>query len=464
MQFSAMTGPGVAALLVGWTALSGLSICWAADGHTVDERLLVGPADFAPVLAPEPGQPRLHIGAFKLDRTPVTNEQFLKFVQSHPAWRRDRVPSLFADSGYLSHWAAPEELGSGVLRQQPVTRVSWYAARAYCQAAGGRLPGWYEWELAAAADEESIDARSNSSWRARILDWYAQPGGRPLPEVGSSAANVYGIQDLHGLIWEWVEDFSSLMVSGDSRTQGDPDRLAYCGAGALGAQDRENYPILMRIAFLSALEARSTGRILGFRCAEAQTTPRSSDIQQPVQQARTVALIPGDSLYQLQMSLQTAEGMAIELASLRGRPLLVTLFYAHCSSVCPLLTAQLQSMERQLSPQARSNLTVLMVSLDSARDTPAILSSFKQEHRIDDPRWVVARASAADVRVLAAALGVRYRELPDQSFNHSAVIALADRDGVIRARVAGVQAVDKQILQTLRAIATSGGANPPADE
>jgi formylglycine-generating enzyme required for sulfatase activity len=177
------------------------------------------------------------------------------------------VASLIADRGYLSQWSAADALGPAAQPDQPVTRVSWYAARAYCSAAGGRLPDWYEWELAAAADETTVDARANPIWRARILDWYAQPGGQSLPRVGASVPNVYGAQDLHGLIWEWVEDFSALMVSGDSRTQGDPDKLAYCGAGALSAQDRDNYPILMRIAFLSALEARSTGHLLGFRCA-----------------------------------------------------------------------------------------------------------------------------------------------------------------------------------------------------
>jgi len=230
-------------------------------------RALVGAADFAPVLAPAPGKDRVHVASFLLDRVPVTNGQFLEFVRSHPQWRRDRVASLFADREYLSHWAAPDQVGEPALRVQPVTRVSWFAARAYCSASGGRLPSWYEWELAAAADEKLVDARSNASWRERILDWYARPAGEPLPAVGAGIANVYGVYDLHGLVWEWVEDFGSLMVSGDSRIQGDPDKLAFCGAGALSAQDRENYPILMRIAYLSALQARSTGHILGFRCA-----------------------------------------------------------------------------------------------------------------------------------------------------------------------------------------------------
>jgi len=228
----------------------------------------VAPADFAPVLAPAPGKQTVHVGAFRLDKTPVTNAQFLEFVRTHPQWRRDRVPTLFADREYLSHWSAPDALGEGTLARQPVTRVSWFAARAYCAAAGARLPDWYEWELAAAADENHRDARSSQAWRERILDWYARPASEPLPAVGSGSPNIYRIQDLHALVWEWVEDFGSLMVSGDSRTQGDPDKLAYCGAGALSAQDRENYPILMRIAYLSALEARSTGHVLGFRCAQ----------------------------------------------------------------------------------------------------------------------------------------------------------------------------------------------------
>ena len=243
----------------------------AGDFACADERAKVGPADFTPVLAPSPGQQRVHIAALHLDRRPVTNQQFLGFVGSHPQWRRDRVAALFADRDYLSHWAAPDRLGDDVLPQQPVTRISWYAARAYCAAAGGRLPDWYEWELAAAADEKVADARASTAWRTSILDWYSRPATAPLARVGMGPPNVYGLQDMHGLIWEWVEDFGTLMVSGDSRAQGDPDKLAYCGAGALSAQDREDYPILMRIAFLSSLEARSTARSLGFRCAAEES-------------------------------------------------------------------------------------------------------------------------------------------------------------------------------------------------
>ncbi|MFI4889352.1 MAG: formylglycine-generating enzyme family protein [Steroidobacterales bacterium] len=243
-----------------------LLVCMAG-ACPAGQRLPVGPGDFSSVLpSGAPDQP-VHVARFNLDRRPVTNAEFLAFVIGHPQWRRDRIATLFAEDDYLSHWAGADRLGESAQADQPVTRVSWFAARAYCAAAGARLPGWHEWEFAAAADERQADARRDPAWQARILDWYAQPASHALARVGLRPANFYGIQDLHGLVWEWVEDFNALTVSGDSRDQGDPDKLKFCGAGALSLQDKEGYAILMRIAFLSALEARSTARSLGFRCA-----------------------------------------------------------------------------------------------------------------------------------------------------------------------------------------------------
>jgi formylglycine-generating enzyme required for sulfatase activity len=56
-------------------------------------------------------------------------------------------------------------------------------------------------------------------------------------------------------------------VSSDSRNQGDPDKLKFCGAGALSVSDRDDYAVLMRLAMLSSLEADYTTANLGFRCA-----------------------------------------------------------------------------------------------------------------------------------------------------------------------------------------------------
>lgn len=209
---------------------------------------------------------RATVADFRIARTPVTNADFLAFVKRRPEWQRGRAPRLFADDRYLRHWAGPETLGAAE-PLQPVVHVSWFAADAYCAVQGARLPTWHEWEYVAAADERFTDARDDPAWRQRILAWYSQTGAAPLARVGG-AANVYGVHDLHGLVWEWVEDFGGMMVSGDNREQGDPDLMKFCGTGALSMEQKENYAVLMRIAMLSSLRAPYTTANLGFRCAK----------------------------------------------------------------------------------------------------------------------------------------------------------------------------------------------------
>lgn len=217
------------------------------------------------LLPPDGKQAPVTVPDFSMRALPVTQADFARFVQQRPQWRRSRAArSTLADALYLHLWPTDTAPGK-TQRLQPVTDVSWFAAQAYCQSEAARLPTWHEWEYAAAADAKRPDARNDPVWSARILDWYGQTS-KPLPAAGSTERNMYGLYDLHGVIWEWVDDFGALMVSGDNRTQGDPDTLRFCGAGALSVADRENYPVLMRMAMLSSLSAASTNRNLGFRC------------------------------------------------------------------------------------------------------------------------------------------------------------------------------------------------------
>lgn len=235
---------------------------------------LPGAAAFESVLKYEDSGGKVRVAPFELMRTPVTNAQFLAFVTTHPDWRRGVAPPIFAEARYLEHWSGPLSLGAQALPQQPVTRVSWFAAEAYCEAQEARLPTWAEWEYAAAADATRVDARADPAWRERILGWYAKPSNVALAAVGQGPPDFHGVHDLHGLVWEWVEDYAAMLVSSDNRQQSDPDLLQFCGAGAISTDDRENYAVLMRIAMLSALAGEDTTANLGFRCArDPKETP-----------------------------------------------------------------------------------------------------------------------------------------------------------------------------------------------
>jgi formylglycine-generating enzyme len=245
----------------------GALLLWAGTAAAEGNPFLpVAGGEFRSAL-PTGKQDKVLVRSFLLQRHPVTNAEFLAFVSTHREWQRGLAPRILADSDYLSHWSGPLEPGSHAAGAQPVTRVSWFAAQAYCEAEQARLPSWYEWELAAAASGTQRDARADPSWRQQILDWYARPAGDGLAAVEQAAANVYGLHDIHGVVWEWVEDFDSLLPA-----DADPER--FCGSGAQNLQEKENYAVLMRIALLGSLRAADTGHAIGFRCArDAEAAP-----------------------------------------------------------------------------------------------------------------------------------------------------------------------------------------------
>lgn len=225
-------------------------------------------------LYPGEGEPKeLARAAFFLEETPVTNAQFLAFVRANPKWQRDRVSSLMADSNYLQHWD-----GNLVIPAQgadaPVTRVSWFAARAYAQWIGRRLPTLAEWESIGMSSVTAAYGREDPSYNQKILNWYSRPTP-PIPDaVGQQPANYFGVHDMHGLIWEWVEDFNSSLITGESRGDSGLDRNLFCGSASVGVADPSDYAAFMRFAFRSSLEARFTVNNLGFRCAADAPTTR----------------------------------------------------------------------------------------------------------------------------------------------------------------------------------------------
>lgn len=221
---------------------------------------------YQPLYQTASGPADVYVPTFYLDATPVTNAEFLAFVRANPDWRRSAVKPLFADDGYLRHWAGDLDLGAA-RPDRPVVNVSWFAARAYASWAGRRLPSTDEWEYAASASETRPDGRREESYTRRLLSWYSRPTPSLLPAVGSTPRNYWGAYDLHGLVWEWVGDFTSALVTADSRSNRAANSRAFCAAGAVGAADFEDYAAFLRFGFRSGLEARYTVPNLGFRTA-----------------------------------------------------------------------------------------------------------------------------------------------------------------------------------------------------
>lgn len=159
---------------------------------------------------------------------------------------------------------------------------------------------------------------------------------------------------------------------------------------------------------------------------------------------------PGDSVYQLRLSLTDQNGRAFDMDSLGGAPVLVSMFYTSCEFVCPMLVDTMRNAQAQLSAQERGRLQMLLVSIDPARDTVAVLQHTAQERELDAAQWRLARTEAPAVRKLAAVLGIQYRALPNGDFNHTTALILLDSQGRIVARSTQLGAADPEFVSQIR--------------
>ncbi|MFN3288245.1 MAG: SCO family protein, partial [Sphingomonadaceae bacterium] len=118
-----------------------------------------------------------------------------------------------------------------------------------------------------------------------------------------------------------------------------------------------------------------------------------------------------------------------------------------CPGACPMLLHKLKSIEAKLTPAQRRELRVVLVSLAPDSDTPASLAKLMQAHGLDAGRWTMLRPrSDEQVHELAAVLGVKFRRLKSGMINHSTVITVLDRAGVITASIDGLDAESTPVL------------------
>ncbi|WP_427872817.1 formylglycine-generating enzyme family protein [Flavobacterium sp. MMS24-S5] len=208
---------------------------------------------------------------FYIDIYPVTNSEFLEFVKKNPSYQKSKIKGIFADKSYLSYWTNDFHFGNANPKS-PVTSVSWFAAKKYCECQGKRLATMDEWEYVAMANTRKIDARTKKEFNEYILSWY-EKSRTYENEIGKTFKNYWGVYDMHGLVWEWTSDFNSIFLSGESRKDKSTDKNLFCGSASVNASDLMDYAAFMRYAFRGSLKAQYSTRNLGFRCAST-TKPK----------------------------------------------------------------------------------------------------------------------------------------------------------------------------------------------
>lgn len=277
---------------IDWIALPGGSFRMGADdadGYLEDGE---GPAR------------DVHVGAFEIAATTVTNAQFRDFVratqyvteaeqighshvfylQVEPAVRQ-AVRQLPRGLPWwlpveFACWQRPEGPGSSIdgRLDHPVVHVSWHDAQAYCGWAGCRLPTEAEWEVAARGglhaarfpwgDSTDFESRCNV-WRG---DFPAQPaaGWRPGPvSVRALPPNGHGLHHATGNVWQWCADWFSPTYHGDTPVT-DPRQDRISGRRSMRGGSflcHASYCHRYRVAARSSNAPSSTSSNCGFRVA-----------------------------------------------------------------------------------------------------------------------------------------------------------------------------------------------------
>jgi protein SCO1/2 len=136
-------------------------------------------------------------------------------------------------------------------------------------------------------------------------------------------------------------------------------------------------------------------------------------------------------------TLTESTGALLALRAYRGKPLVISLVYTACSSVCPTATQRLinaVSDARRVFGSDRFN--VLTVGFDARNDTPARLAQFAAAQGVVGPGWKLASADAATIEALLRDLGFSYATIAG-GFDHVTQTTLVDADGKIYRHVYG---------------------------
>lgn len=158
-------------------------------------------------------------------------------------------------------------------------------------------------------------------------------------------------------------------------------------------------------------------------------------------------------------TLTGTTGETISLAALRDRPLVISLVYSACSSVCPVTTQHLiGAVEKANQFFGPEKFQVLTIGFDARNDTPARMAQFASTQGITAPNWRVASADAATITAILRDLGFSYSNVAG-GFDHITQTTILEPGGRVYRHVYGDEFPIRMLMEPLRDV-VYGGTKP----
>ena len=165
-------------------------------------------------------------------------------------------------------------------------------------------------------------------------------------------------------------------------------------------------------------------------------------------EVKPAAPLSSRSIYQLDAQWTDDTGASKTLAALRGQPAIVAMFFAQCEYACPMLVSDIQRARIGLPDEVRAKAKIVLVSFDTARDTPAALKAYRERLQLD-ANWILLRGETMAVQDLAMLLGVKFKRDERGQFAHSNLITVLNAEGEIVHQRAGLMGDVSEVTQAV---------------
>jgi len=159
--------------------------------------------------------------------------------------------------------------------------------------------------------------------------------------------------------------------------------------------------------------------------------------------------ISGESIYNLTSTWTTQKKESLKLDHFKDKIVIAAMVFTHCESACPRIVADMQRIESSLSQKELQQVTFLLISMDPERDTPARLTEFAAEHKLN-ANWTLICSSLDATIEIANILGVKVKKLENGGFDHSNIIHVFDQQGVIVHQQNGFAVEQDETLKAIR--------------
>lgn len=155
-------------------------------------------------------------------------------------------------------------------------------------------------------------------------------------------------------------------------------------------------------------------------------------------------------------TLTNQDGQRVSLSALQGKVVAITFIYTTCVDTCPLLTAQMTSLQGRLGGDFGPRVRFLSVTVDPARDTPEVLKRYAEGHGAQSAGWAFLTGTPSEIRAVAKNYGVYFRKTSRGDVDHTFLTSLVDRDGILRVQYLGVRFDPNELLRDLQALVREG--------